>query len=92
MERLFGGNPWGVAIRLIILSVVVGVILSALGIRPENLFYHLQILIRRLYDLGFGAVDWLFQYFLIGAIVVIPIWLIVRLISGLRGDTRKSKD
>ena len=32
-------------------------------------------------------------YFLIGAIVVIPIWLIVRLISGLRGDTaKKSKD
>ena len=84
MERLFGGNPWAVAIRLIILSIVVGIVMSALGIRPENLFYHLQILIRRLYDLGFGAIDWLVQYFIIGAIVVIPIWLVARLISGLR--------
>ena len=92
MEWFFGGNPWGVAIRLIILSVVVGVILSALGIGPENLFYHLQILIRRLYDLGFGAVDWMFKYFLVGAIVVVPIWLIVRLISGLRGGAKKSKN
>jgi hypothetical protein len=92
MEWFFGGNPWGVAIRLIILSVVVGVILSALGIGPENLFYHLQILIRRLYDLGFGAVDWMFKYFLVGAIVVVPIWLIVRLFSGLRGGAKKSKD
>jgi len=38
-----------------------------------------------LYDLGFGAIDWLIGYFVIGAIIVIPIWLIIRLMSGLRG-------
>ncbi|MGI9422634.1 MAG: DUF6460 domain-containing protein [Hyphomicrobiaceae bacterium] len=84
MERLFGGNPLGVAIRLIILSIIVGIVMSALGIQPENLLYHLQIFIRRLYDLGFGAIDWLVQYFIIGAVVVIPIWLVARLIGSLR--------
>lgn len=91
MERWFGGNPLGVAVRLIILSIVVGIVLSALGIHPENLLYHLQVLIRRLYDMGFGAIDWLLQYFIIGAVVVIPIWLIARLISGLRGGSGDSK-
>ena len=85
MERWLGGNPLGVAIRLIILSIVVGIVLSAMGITPQNVLYKLQILIKRIYDLGFGAIDWLIGYFIIGAIVVIPIWLVIRLVSGLRG-------
>ena len=85
MERWLGGSPLGVAIRLIILSIVVGIVLSAMGITPDNVFYKLQILIKRVYDLGFGAIDWLIGYFVIGAIIVVPIWLIIRLMSGLRG-------
>ena len=85
MERWLGGSPLGVAIRLTILSIVVGIGLSAMGITPDNVFYKLQILISRLYDLGFGAIDWLIGYFVIGAIIVVPIWLIIRLMSGLRG-------
>lgn len=80
-ERFFGSNPAGVIIRLVLLSIVVGIVLSALGIRPDNLFYHLNLIVRRLYDMGFGAVEWVFGYFLIGAIVVIPIWLIARLVG-----------
>jgi hypothetical protein len=83
-ERIFGGNPVSVIIRLVLLSVVVGIVLSALGITPANLFYHLDLLLRRLYDMGFGAVQWVFGYFLIGAMVVVPIWLISRLFSASR--------
>ena len=83
-KQIFGGNPLGIFIRLVLLSIVVGIVLSALGIRPENLFYHLDIFIRRLFDFGFEWVEWLFRYFLIGAVVVIPIWLIARLIGVLR--------
>lgn len=84
-QQLFGGNPIGIAIRLILLSIVVGVVLSALGIRPEELLFHIEILVRRLYEYGFGWVDWLFRYFLVGAVVVIPVWLIARLVGALRG-------
>ncbi|MCB1511243.1 MAG: integrase [Hyphomicrobiaceae bacterium] len=90
MERIFGGNPAGVIIRLIILSVVVGIVLMALGIRFENLFYHLQILVRRIYDLGFDAVYWLLQPFLVGAAIVIPIWLLARLFGAFRSPRDKA--
>lgn len=80
-ERLFGGNTASVLIRLVLLSIVVGIVLSTLGIRPDNLFYHLNLIVRRLYDMGFGAVEWIFGYFLVGAMVVIPIWLLARLIG-----------
>jgi len=83
-ERIFGGNPLGVLLRLIILSVIVGIVMSALGITFDNLAYHLQILARRLYDLGFDTFRWLLQPFLVGAALVIPIWLIARLFGSFR--------
>jgi hypothetical protein len=83
-ERFFGGSPGGVLLRLVILSVVVGIVLSALGITPANLFYRLNLLMQRLYEMGFGTVEVVLQYFLIGAAVVFPIWLLTRLLSGFR--------
>ena len=83
-QRIFGGNPIGVIVRLIILSIVVGIVLSAMGITPENFVYRISLLVQRIYDMGFGAVEWAFGYFLLGAIIVLPIWLIARLLGGSR--------
>ena len=30
--------------------------------------------------MGFDAVRWVWRYFLLGAVIVVPIWLIVRLV------------
>lgn len=87
-EQLFGGNPLGVIIRLIILSIVVGIVMSALDITPANLIYKLQLLIERISALGFGAVQSAIGYFLIGAVIVVPIWLISRLFSARRDPPR----
>ena len=78
-RQFFGDSVAGTLIRLILLSVVVGVIFSALGINPSNIVESLQRLIRRLADLGFDTVQWAFGYFLLGAVVVFPIWFVVRL-------------
>jgi hypothetical protein len=88
-NRLFGGNPVGVLIRLLLLSLVVGIVLSALGITPANFFHHVEIFVRRLYELGSGAIEAILQYVLIGAMVVVPIWLIARLFGVL---SRRSED
>lgn len=82
MERFFGGNPISVVVRLVILSIVVGIALSALGLTPGELVRRLDFLVARLYELGFRWVEWLVGYFLIGAVIVIPIWLIARLFRG----------
>lgn len=89
MDRntVFGGNPLAVIVRLVVLSIVVGIVLSALGINPRNLFYHLNVLLRRIYDLGFGAIEWIVEYFVLGAMVVVPIWIAARLL-GLIGSRR----
>jgi Family of unknown function (DUF6460) len=73
----------GTIIRLVLLSIVVGIVLSALNIRPRDLIYHVQRFVDFIYSLGFGAIESAAQYFLLGAVVVVPIWLVSRLISGL---------
>lgn len=85
MERIFGGNPAAVLLRLVIISVIVGVVLKALGIRPQDLFYQFQEILRNLRFLGVDAVQW----FLLGAMIVFPVWLVVRLLKVIGGKDGK---
>lgn len=89
MERFFGGNPGVVFIRLAVISLIVGVVLSALGLSPYDIINSIRTLFQRIYDLGFDAVEWVFRYFLLGAVVVFPIWLISRIFkfAGKSGRT-----
>ena len=79
MERFFGGNPALVLLRLTLLSLIVGVVLAALGFSPYEIIDSIARLVERIYDLGFEAVEKAARYFLLGAVIVFPIWLVVRL-------------
>jgi hypothetical protein len=89
MERFFGGNPALVVIRLVILSLIVGVVLAALGFSPYDIIQNLRDLAQRIYDMGFVAVEKAFRYFLLGAVIVFPLWLISRVLKllGREGNT-----
>jgi uncharacterized protein DUF6460 len=82
LTRFLGGTPLAVAFRLILLSILVGVVLAAIGFDPYNIVRSIQLLFRRLWDLGFDAIDWLWRYFLLGAVIVIPVWFLSRLFGG----------
>ncbi len=81
MERFFGGNPALVLLRLVILSLIVGVVLAALGFSPFEILDSLRRLVARIYDMGFAAVEKAFRYFLLGAVIVFPVWLVMRLLK-----------
>ena len=85
LTRFLGGSPLAVAFRLILLSILVGVVLAAIGFDPYNIIRSIQLLFQRLWDIGFDAINWLWRYFLLGAVIVIPIWFLSRLFSAPRG-------
>jgi len=85
IQRFLGGSPLAVLGKLILLSILIGVVLSALGLDPWNIVQSLQRLLRNIWEMGFDAVRWLWQYFLLGAVIVIPIWLILRLVRAPKG-------
>ncbi|HZP70010.1 MAG TPA: DUF6460 domain-containing protein [Pseudolabrys sp.] len=85
MTKVFGGSPLGVLARLVLVSILVGVVLSAFGLDPFDIVRSVQKMIRTLWDMGFDAIRWLWRYFLLGAVIVIPIWIVMRLINAPRG-------
>jgi hypothetical protein len=86
MDRnsLLGGSPLGVVIRLTLISIAVGIVLKALGIDLRNFFDRINELLRNVYDMGLGAIQWMLEPLLLGAIVVVPIWFIGRVFRATR--------
>jgi hypothetical protein len=77
-----------VALKLLALSLFVGLGLSAFDIRPETLLVDLGGTVRRIFEVTVNAVKWAVPYVLVGAVVVVPIWLIV---EGFRLIRRRRK-
>jgi hypothetical protein len=86
LNRFFGGPPLSVIFRLILLSILIGVILEVLGLDPWNIIESLKRLVLHIWDMGFDAVRWVWRYLLLGAAVVVPIWLVVRLMRVAKGQ------
>lgn len=89
MQSFFGGNPLAVVLRLVIISIITGIALTAAGFDPRDLYAAIPDLIQAIYDLGFSWVVTVFQYLLLGAVIVVPVWLLVRFLKFISGDTGK---
>jgi hypothetical protein len=85
LNRFLGGRPLVVLFRLALLSVLVGFILRVLGLDPFDIIRSIRELFQALWDMGYEAFERLWRYFLLGAVLVVPIWLIVRLVRAPRG-------
>jgi uncharacterized membrane protein len=81
-ERFFGGSPGGVIVRLLLISLVVGFLMSVLGFDVRDVVHGAVNLFREALRDGFGIFRNLGFYILTGAALVVPIWLLIRLTKG----------
>jgi hypothetical protein len=81
LENFLGGAPMNVLARLFFISLVVGALMMWLELRPIDILNGFQAFFDRIAQLGFGAVRELGSYIMAGAIVVVPVWFVLRLIS-----------
>jgi hypothetical protein len=81
LEAFLGGSPGAVALKLLLMSLVVGALMMWLEIRPADILVGVANFLRRLYALGFGAVRELIEYVLAGAAIVLPVWLLLRVMN-----------
>jgi len=81
LNRFLGGSPLNVLVRLIFVSLIVGALLMWLDIRPYEIFDAMHRLAFRIWNLGFGAVRLVLEYVIAGAVIVVPLWLILRLLN-----------
>lgn len=80
VNRVLGGSPISVLVRLLIMSFVVGLILHVLNINPADIVAWLNAQIRALTNLSFGAVADIINILVVGAVIVVPVWLILRVL------------
>lgn len=84
LNRFLGGSPGAVFVRLLFVSLIVGAFLMWLDISPGDIFRAIRELFDRIWGLGFDAIRVIGDYILAGAAIVVPVWLVLRLLN-MRG-------
>jgi len=81
LNRFIGGSPLGVAVKLLVLSFLVGVVLAAFHLSPLDLVDRILGWFQDFFGVGAEALRRIGGYLLLGAGVVIPVWFVSRLLS-----------
>jgi hypothetical protein len=79
-----GGSPAGVVLRLVVVSFIVGILLAMFGFEPETVFESAVRTARRLIEFGLSDFRQFGRILLTGAMVVVPVWLVLRLLDARR--------
>lgn len=81
LSRIIGGSPLGVLVRLALLCVIVGLVLDQINLDALELFRWAVDWIEEVIRNSADVLKQIGRYFLIGAAVVIPVWLLLRLLK-----------
>jgi hypothetical protein len=79
LERLFGGRPGGVIVRLVLVSLAVGFLMAMLGLDPQSLVHGIIDLVQDTLRDSTGMLKSMAGYVAAGAAIVVPVWLVLRL-------------
>lgn len=81
LNRLLGGSPGAVLVKLLFLSLLVGAFMAFLGVTPIELIDRIFRWLQSIFDLSFETVREVGRWILYGAIVVVPLWILTRIFS-----------
>ena len=81
VNRFLGDTLLRVFLKLLIVSFLVGIVMSAFGWSPFDVLYGIRDFFVDLWNMGFRAIDRFLGYFLLGAAIVVPAFILLRLFS-----------
>ncbi|MGN6143372.1 MAG: DUF6460 domain-containing protein [Mesorhizobium sp.] len=81
LTRFLGDSPLRILLKLIVVSFLVGLVMSAFGWSPLDVFYGIRNFFVDLWHMGFHALDRFVGYILLGAAIVVPAFLVIRLLG-----------
>lgn len=85
LQRFLGDSPLRVLVKLLVVSFLVGLVMNTFGWWPADVFRWFADALRGLWDMGFAAIERAGGHILLGAAIVVPIFVIVRLMRYRRG-------
>jgi hypothetical protein len=81
LTRFLGDTPLRVLLKLLVVSFLVGLVMNAFGWSPLDVFDGIRNFFLDLWNMGFEAVGRFLGYILIGAAIVVPAFLLLRIAS-----------
>lgn len=81
LNSFLGDSLGRTIIKLLVISFVVGIVMSALNFTPFDIWYGIRDFFVSIYNLGFDALGQVGKYFVLGAGIVVPIFLIMRFLN-----------
>ena len=81
LTRFLGDSPLRVALKLVVVSFLVGILMAAFDLSPWDVFAGARDFFAGLWEMGFDALYRFWHYFVLGAVVVVPLFLVLRLLS-----------
>lgn len=81
LNNILGDTPGRTVLKLLVISFIVGVIMSAFHWYPMDVFYWIRDAVINLWETGFAALGRFGTYLVLGASIVIPAFVILRLLN-----------
>ena len=81
ITRFLGDTPFRTVVKLAVISFVVGIVMTALDLSVLDIFDGVREFVVRIWNMGFAAIERFLSYFLIGAAIVVPAFLIIRILK-----------
>ncbi|WP_455479071.1 DUF6460 domain-containing protein [Bartonella sp. B23] len=78
-HAFLGGTFGRVTIKLLILSLLVGIVMNFLGWTPRSFIRTITEFLKSLWEAGFITLANIFYMTVMGAIIVVPIFLFLRI-------------
>lgn len=81
LTRFLGDTPGRTVLKLVVASFVVGVVMAAFNWYPQDVLYWIRDFAINLWETGFAALGRFGSYLVLGAAIVIPAFVVIRLLS-----------
>lgn len=75
----------GIVLKLGLLSLIVGLVMAQFGLKPGEVFVYAGDIAHKAASRAGEALRWAWGYILAGAVIVVPVWLVVRLWRRAKG-------
>jgi hypothetical protein len=81
LNRFLGDTPVRTMVKLVVLCVVVGFVMSTFGLYPMDILLWVRRFFIDLWRSGFAALGTVGDYLLLGGAIVIPIFIALRILN-----------
>jgi Family of unknown function (DUF6460) len=81
VNGFLGDTPFRIFVKLAIVSLIVGVVMRSLGWMPLDIVRMIRTLFERIWNMGFAAFADIADYLILGAAIVIPAFILLRLFA-----------